>query len=311
MGLVPMKDLLDHAQKGSFTVAAFNFFNFDMLYAILEAAEAEQSPVILQISMKAHGFMRNFHQFVAMSKEYCEGYSIPVALNHDHCLTVQDAAAMVDAGFGSVMFDGSRLPFADNIAQTKSIVQYAHAHGASVEAELGKIPGFEDDAFSGNAEYTNPVMALQFTKETNCDFLVVSAGTAHGGVAGTSHLPLSFDRLRQIHEAIPTVPLVLHGAASMPEELITRINRWGGLVPDMRICSENDIGRCGRYGVCKANMDVDNYLAYTAEVRRVLRTQPELYHPMSYLLPARDAFCDEVRHKIRNVTKTSGKVPKR
>lgn len=308
MALVPMKDLLGHAQKEAYTVAAFNFYNFDMLHAVLEAAEAEQSPVIVQISTKAHGYMRNLDRFVAFSKECCNDYSIPVALNHDHCITVEDAIAMVDAGFDSVMFDGSHLPLEDNITQTKAFVQYAHRHGTTVEAELGKIPGFEDDVFSQNTEFTSPDAALRFVKETGCDFLVVSVGTAHGGVAGTAHLPLSFDRLRQIHEAIPATPLVLHGAASLPENLITRINQWGGCVPDMRICSEDDIGRCGRYGVCKANMDVDNYLVYTAEIRHILETQPALYHPLTYLLPAKKAFYKEVRHKIRNVLKTSGKA---
>lgn len=306
MGLVTMKQLLSHAQKGAYTVAAFNFFNFDMLYAILEAAEAEISPVIVQISKKAHGTMRDFNRFVDLSKKYCEGYSVPIALNHDHCLTLEEAAAMVDAGFGSVMFDGSRLPFEENISQTKAIVRYAHARGATVEAELGKIPGFEDTVFSKDAEYTSPSMARQFAEETGCDYLVVSVGTAHGGVSGTTHLPLSFDRLGQIHEAIPTVPLVLHGAASLPETLIAQVNRWGGRIPDMRICSEEDIGRCGRYGVCKANMDVDNFLAYTAEIRRILTVHPEFYHPFDYLSPAREAFSKEVRHKLRNVLKTSG-----
>lgn len=308
MGLYSMKTILDIAKAEKYTVAAFNFFNFSMLDTILEAAEVEKSPVIVQISNVAHGYLRDMEKFVRYSKEICESSTIPVALNHDHCSTVERAIAMIDCGFESVMYDGSHLAFEDNILNTRKVVDYAHERGVVVEAELGEIPGFEDDIFADKAVLTNSIMAKEFVEKTKCDFLVVSVGTAHGGVLSNRHLPLHFDRLIEIHETIPDIPLVLHGAASLPQTLIDGINAWGAKVPQMRICSEADISKCGKLGVCKANMDVDNFLMYTTEIRKQLISNPEVYHPIHFMKPAYNSMKDELRHKFSNVVLSSGKA---
>lgn len=307
MGLVCAKDALRDALKNRYTLTAFNFFNFDMLRAILDGAEAEQSPVIVQISMGGRAFMKSFPRLVQLVNLYCEDYSVPIVFNHDHCPTIEDARYAVDCGMKSVMFDGSHLPFAENVRLTREITDYAHARGAAVEAELGAIAGFEDTIFSESTVFTDPEQAKTFVEQTGCDSLAVSVGTAHGGVPSEQHLPLHLDRLRAIAEAIPEQPLVLHGAASLPQPLIDEVNRWGGNVPTLKICSEEDISKCAAFHVCKANMDVDNFLVYTAELRRLLTTKPEAYMPRKMLQSARDAVRDEVRHKLRNVVHSAGR----
>lgn len=306
MALVDMCPLLKDALQQHYTVGAFNFFNFDMLHAILQAAEEEQSPVIIQLCMSTHDYMKNFSRLVSLVKQYCEDYSIPIALNHDHCPTLKDAKFAIDCGFPSVMFDGSHMSFEDNVKATKEIVAYAHRHGACVEAELGCVPGFEDMVFSENAVLTDPKLAKSFVEQTQCDALAISVGTAHGGIKTTEHIPIYFDRLEEIARAIPDQPLVLHGAASLSEELFTCINQWGGCVEQMRICSEEDISKCTQYHVCKANMDVDNFMVYTAAIRRYLIEEPQEYNPGALLACATTAFQREVQHKMRNVTLSSG-----
>lgn len=306
MALVRMKELLQDALEKHYTVGAFNFFDLNMLYAIMEAAKAEDSPVIVQICMGGRNYMKSFPRMVRIVKEYCSDYGIPTVLNHDHCPTVEEAMYAIDCGIDSVMFDGSALSFEDNVRQTKRIVAYAHGRGAAVEAELGCLPGFEDMVFAETAVLTDPKSAKRFVELTQCDALAVSVGTAHGGVLTTEHLPLYFDRLQSIMEAVPELPLVLHGAASLPAELFERINQWGGRVEQMRICSEKDISKCGAYHVCKANMDVDNFIVYTAEIRKKLMTEPQEYNPKGYTEAAREAFMEEVRHKMRDVTRSTG-----
>lgn len=305
MALVGMAPLLKDALQQNYTVGAFNFFNFDMLHAILQAAEEEQSPVIIQLCMSTHGYMKNFSRFVSLVKQYCEDYSIPIALNHDHCPTLEDAKFAIDCGFPSVMFDGSHMSFEENVKATKEIVAYAHNHGACVEAELGCVPGFEDMVFAESAVLTDPDLAKTFVEQTGCDALAISVGTAHGGVKTTQHLPIYFDRLEEIARRIPNQPLVLHGAASLPAELFACINRWGGSVEQMRICSEEDISKCTQYHVCKANMDVDNFMVYTAAIRQYLTEEPQEYNPGALLKYAEAAFQKEVQHKMRNVTLSS------
>lgn len=306
MGIVNENELLHDAMEHGYTLAAFNFFNFDMLRAILEAAEEERSPVIIQLCMGGRAYMKSLSRFAELVERYCRDYSIPIGFNHDHCPTVEDARAAIDAGIPAVMFDGSHLPFEENVRQTGQIVAYAHQRGVTVEAELGCLPGFEDMTFAEKAVLTDPEQARRFVAQTGCDCLAVSVGTAHGGVLADEPLPLHFDRLGEIHRALPGFPLVLHGAASLPDHLVERVNQWGGQVEQMRICSEADISKCAGYGVCKANMDVDNFLAYTAELRRNLVSDPGEYNPMQYLARARDAFQEEVRHKLRHVVRSAG-----
>lgn len=304
--IVKFQELYEDAQKHRYIVGAFNVFNYDSLCAVLEAAEEEQSPVILQVSMGARKYVPDFKQFVKVMRIAAEAVSVPVCINHDHCPTVEAAVQAVDAGVDGVMFDGSALPFDENVKATRAVVEYAHGRGVFVEAELGRLPGFEDEVFAEHVEFTDPALARRFVDLTDCDSLAVSAGTSHGGVRAESDLPLDLTVLERIQKELPGFPLVLHGAASLPISLIEYVNRQGGQVEVMKNCSESSIRKAAAYGVLKANMDVDNFLAYTGAVRRVLKEQPEKYDPRVYLKQGKEAWKQEVKWKMSAVTASSG-----
>ena len=309
MALVQINEMMRHSLADHYITGAFNVFNIDTLVAVLQAAQAENSPVIVQLSMGFRKYQPYFSAFVKAVKIFASTVDVPVALNHDHCQNIENAKEAIDLEIGSVMFDGSHLSFEDNVASTRQVVEYAHSHHAFVEAELGKLPGFENEVFVQNAQFTDPVMAEKFIRLTGCDALAVSVGTSHGGVSAETDMPLHFDVLAAIRKAIsPTFPLVLHGAASLSEELVQEVNRWGAHVSQMRNCCENDIAKAAAYGVYKANMDVDNQLAFTAAVRQQLLEVTEKYDPRGYLKVGREAFTQEVRHKIRNVCHSNGKA---
>ena len=308
MALTDMGELFRHAMEEGYIVGAYNVFNLDTLIAVLRAAEREDSPVIVQLSMGSRKYQPYFSTFVQCVRLYAEAVSVPVGLNHDHCKAPENAIEAVDMGLPSVMFDGSHLSIEENIRHTREIAEYAHAHGVWVEAELGRMAGFEDDVFADSTQFTDPEAAAEFIRRTGCDSLAVSVGTSHGGVLADGPLPLHFEVLSAIRAAIPTgYPLVLHGAASVPENLVREINRQGAEVPQMRNCTEEDIAQSATYGVVKANMDVDNHLRYSAVIRQMQRENLDKYDPRLYLKPARDAFEDEVRHKIQCVSRSSGK----
>jgi len=304
--IVQLDQLYVDAMKRRYIVGAFNVFNYDSLCAVLEAAEEEQSPVILQVSMGARKYVPDFRQFIEVMKIAALSVSVPVGINHDHCPTAEAAMQAVDAGVGGVMFDGSHLSFEENVRFTREVVEYAHARGVCVEAELGRLPGFEDEIFADHVEFTNPDAAKRFVTLTGCDSLAVSAGTSHGGVKAAENLPLHMEVLERIQAELPGFPLVLHGAASLPLHLIEYVNEQGGRVEVMKNCSESSIRRSAEYGVCKANMDVDNFLAFTGAVRRVLREQPDKYDPRVYLKQGKDAWKEEVMWKMSQVTGSSG-----
>jgi fructose-bisphosphate aldolase class II len=307
MALVDMGRLMDDALKKKYTIGAYNVFNLDTISAVLEAAEEENSPVILQMSMGSRKYQYNVPRFVEVIKLYAQAAEVPVSINHDHCLKTEDAKSAVDLGFLSVMFDGSHLDYETNINRTREIADYAHSKGVWVEAELGSLPGMEDEVFSENAAFTDPDLVVDYIKRSKCDSLAVSIGTTHGGVKADNYLPLHFEILEKIHNALGDFPLVLHGAASLPEHLVKEVNQYGGKVKQLRNCSEEDIAACREYGICKANMDVDNFLLCTARLRKVLLEIPEKYNPRGYLREAREAFKIEVKHKMRNVSGSSGK----
>ena len=307
MALVKMARLMEDALEKKYTVGAYNIFNIETLSAVLEAAEEEDSPLILQVSMGARRHQYNLECFIESVKLYAEAVKIPVAINHDHCMNLEAAKSAVDMGLSSVMFDGSHLEYEENIKQTKRIVEYAHKKDVWVEAELGSIPGMEDDAFSENTVFTDPSQVTGFVERSGCDSLAVSVGTSHGGVKADDYLTFRFDILKEIHAKLGRYPLVLHGAASFPEALVNEINSYGASVSQMRNCSEKDVSEAGKYGVCKANMDVDNFLLYTAAIRKYHLEHPEKYDPRGYLRLARESFKNEVAHKMRNVSRSSGK----
>jgi len=305
--LIHPRELYAHALGEGYTVGAFNAASLEMLQAIIGAAEAERSPAFVMVSMGARKYVGDFPRFVQVMRLYAQAACVPLVVHHDHCQTVQAAREAIDAGCQSVMFDGSHLPFEENVAKTKEIADYAHEHDCVVEAELGCLPGFEDMVFSEKAVYTDPALAVQFVAESGCDSLAIAAGTSHGGVRADGYLPLDLDRIREIHEALPGFPLVLHGAASLPPALIEECNAWGGRVEFLRNCSEEAIRAASYLGVCKANMDVDNFLCFTTAIRRFFAESPELYDPRKYLAPARAAFREEVAHKMRHVLRSAGR----
>lgn len=309
MPICEAKSLFALAQANNCALAAFNISSLDSLQAILWAAEAECSPVIVQVIGAAERYVRDVDTYLAAVRLYLENCRVPVLLQHDHCASVEEAKRAVDRGFGAVMFDGSALPWEENRRLTAEVVNYAHASGVWVEAELGSIPGMEDTVFSDHVEYTDPELADRFIAETGCDSLAVSVGTAHGGVAGDEHLPFQFDRLAQLCQRRPGYPFVLHGGASMPHSLLAYVNLYGGAVPSAHICSEADIAEACRCGIRKVNMDVDSWLAYTGALRQFFAERADCFFPTEYLAFARNAWEQEVRHKLRRVVGSSETAP--
>lgn len=306
MGLVSPRDLFARASAGNFGLGAFNVFSLESLIAVLEAAEAQHAPAIVQISMGARAYVRHLDCFVATVKCYAERCSAPLFLQHDHCSTVAACQEAIDAGVQAVMFDGSHLDFEENIAQTAEVATLAHARDVWVEAELGCLPGFEDLVFSEEAVYTDPELVGEFIDRTGCDSLAIAVGTSHGGVKNDGCLPFKFDLLEQIVRQRPGYPFVLHGGASLPPELIDDCNAQGGRVEHLRNCSEADIAKAVRLGVRKINMDVDNFLPCTTGIRQHLNEKPALYDPRKYLAQGFAGFRAEVEHKLKNVLMSAG-----
>jgi fructose-bisphosphate aldolase, class II len=299
--LIHPKDLFSDCLKRNYMIAAFNVFNLDSATAVLEAAAKEYSPVILQISMGTRKYTASLPLFIDVLRLCTNNYNIPVILHHDHCPSVEASKEAIDMGIPSVMYDGSHLSFEENVESTREITDYAHKRGIWVEAELGSIPGFEDETFSDKAVFTDPEMAKAFVEKTNCDSLAIAVGTSHGGVLSEHSLKIDFMQLKKISRVLPGYPLVLHGGASLSKELIDSVNSQGAKVPYMRNVSETDIALCRNYGVVKVNMDVDNFMVYTTKVRETLNQRPDKYDPRIYLKEAKMAFEEQVRHKMKNV----------
>lgn len=302
------KDLYKYAVKNKFTMPAFHIFGIDTIKAVLEAAEEEDSPVIMQLFEYTYDVCTPFPAFFTYFKELCAESKAPVLLHHDHNGSVDGCKWAIDVGFPSIMFDGSHLPYEENVEKTKEVVDYAHERGVWVEAELGSIPGFEEAVISSaTTEYTKPEKAAEFIEKTGCDSLAVSVGTAHGGVEGDAPLEIDFELLGKIRESVgEDYPIILHGAASLPKGYIDEVNKWGGKVEQLMMCTEETIKKATDYGIAKANMDVDNMLAFTAAVRKFLVEKPEEYNHLMYLMQAKQAFKDAVKHKMHNVTMSSG-----
>lgn len=294
------------ALQHKYMIGAFNVFNLDTATAVLEAANREQSPVILQISMGARKYIPDLELFVKLLKQMIEYYQVSAFIQHDHCSDPESCREAIEAGVAAVMFDGSHLAYKENVAKTKQVVTLAARSGCYVEAELGCLPGFEDLVFAEKAEFTDPIQAKRFVEETGCFSLAVSVGTSHGGVMAENSLEINYQILAEIHRMLPDIPLVLHGGASLPADLVQAVNDQGGAVEYLKNASEESIRGCAGYGVYKVNMDVDNFLAYTAAVRESLNKQPEKYDPRKYLAEGRHAFADQVQHKMKQVLLSSG-----
>ena len=326
LGLVNTRDMFARAVKGGYAIPAFNFNNMEQLQAIIKAAVAEKSPVILQVSKGAREYanptlLRYMAQgAVAYAKELgCEHPEI--CLHLDHGDSFETCKSCVDSGFSSVMIDASALPFEENIALTKQVVEYAHAHDVTVEAELGVLAGVEDEVAHEESHYTKPEEVIEFVERTGCDSLAISVGTSHGAYKfkpeqctrdpKTGRLvppPLAFDVLAAIEEKLPGFPIVLHGSSSVPQEEVDTINKYGGKLPDAVGIPEEQLRQAAASAVCKINIDSDSRLAMTAAVRKVFAEKPGEFDPRKYLGPARDNMQKLYEHKIVNVLGSNNKL---
>ena len=324
LGLVNTNDLFKKAIEGKYAIPAFNFNNMEQLQAIIAACVETKSPVILQVSSGARKYAnQTLLRYMAQGAvEYAKelGMNIPIALHLDHGDTFELCKSCVDSGFSSVMIDGSHHSYEDNIALTKKVVEYAHAHGVSVEGELGVLAGVEDDVVAEHHTYTRPEEVVDFVTRTGVDSLAISIGTSHGANKFTpaqctrdenGHLvppPLRFDILEEIEKQIPGFPIVLHGASSVPQEYVDKINQYGGVLVDSIGIPEEQLRKAATSAVCKINIDSDGRLAMTAAVREVFAKQPSEFDARKYLGPARDELKKLYAHKTVSVLGSAGKA---
>ena len=306
MALVTTKEMFSKALNSDYAIGAFNVNNMEIIQGIVEAGQQENSPLILQVSAGARKYAKPAY-LVKLVEAAIEDTGCDVALHLDHGEDFEICKKCVDDGFTSVMIDGSKHDFEENIRITKEVVDYAHAHGVVVEAELGKLAGIEDDVNvdSKDATFTDPAQAKEFVERTGVDSLAVAIGTSHGAYKFKGEPRLDFERLKAIHEAIPDTPLVLHGASTVIKEFVDKCNEYGGEIPGAQGVPEDMITTAAKYGVCKVNIDTDLRLAMTAEVRKYLAENPKEFDPRKYLGAGGAAIKDMVAHKIRDVLNAS------
>ena len=309
MPLVTTKEMFEKSMKEGFAIGAFNVNNMEIIQAIVDAAEAQKSPVILQASSSAIKYAR-MNYLMKMIEAATENSEIPIAIHLDHGPDFETCKACIDAGFTSVMIDGSKYDFEENIALTKKVVDYAHQRGVVVEAELGKLAGIEDEVnvSADEAMYTDPEQAKEFVERTGCDSLAIAIGTSHGAYKFKGEAKLRFDILAKIKEKIPNTPIVLHGASSVIPELVETCNKYGGNIPGAKGVPNEILNEASRLGVSKINVDTDLRLAMTASIRKVFAESPEAFDPRKYLLPAREKIQEVVEFKMKNVFGSSGRA---
>lgn len=314
LGLVNTRDIFAKAVKGGYAIPAFNFNNMEQMQAIIQACVECKSPVILQVSAGARKYAnQTLLRYMAQGAvEYAKelGYSIPIVLHLDHGSSYELCVDCIEHGFSSVMIDGSSLPYEENIALTKKVVEYAHAHDVTVEGELGVLAGVEDDVKAEEHTYTRPEEVIDFVSRTGVDSLAISIGTSHGAYKfkpGTDP-KIRLDILHEIEQKIPGFPIVLHGSSSVPQDLVAQINRYGGKLDDAIGIDEGQLREASKSAVCKINIDSDGRLAMTAAVRKVLAEKPSEFDPRKYLGPARDELKKLYIHKCEAVLGSAGKA---
>ena len=298
--LVGTNEMFKKALAGGYAIGAYNVNNMEILQAIAEAAEETRSPIILQVSAGARKYANQTY-LVKLVEAALETTTVPIALHLDHGADFEICKACIDGGFSSVMIDGSRFSFEENVAVTKKVVDYAHERGVSVEAELGKLAGVEDDVNvdAKDAKYTNVKEAVEFVKQTGCDSLAIAIGTSHGAYKFSGEAKLDFDRLKEIKDALKEAgfgdyPIVLHGSSSVPAEFVAK-----GVPEDM-------LNYASKHGVAKINIDTDLRLAMTSTIREFFVEHPEKFDPREYMGPGRTAVKEMVMHKMRDVLGTAG-----
>jgi len=309
MGLVTTKEMFAKALDNDYAVGAFNVNNMEIIQGIVEAAREEKSPLILQVSAGARKYAKPAYLLKLVEAAIMDT-GLDICLHLDHGEDFEICKKCVDDGFTSVMIDGSKHEFKENIALTKQVVEYAHAKGVVVEAELGKLAGIEDNVNVDirSATFTDPEEAAEFVDKTGVDSLAIAIGTSHGAYKFKGEPFLDFERLKAIHKIIPNVPLVLHGASTVLPEFVALCNEFGGSIPGARGVPEEMILEAAKHGVCKVNIDTDLRLAMTAEIRRYFVEHPEDFDPRKYLGPARDAIQRMVAHKIHSVLNASNRI---
>ena len=308
MPLVTTTEMFKKAYDGGYAVGAFNVNNMEIVQGITEAAGELKSPVVLQVSKGARAYA-NHKYLVHMVQAAVENYpDIPIALHLDHGDSFELCKSCIDGGFTSVMIDASSKPFEENIALTKQVVEYAHAHGAVVEAELGTLAGVEDEVCveSGHESYTRPEEVEEFVSRTGCDSLAIAIGTSHGAYKFTPEQctrneegilvppPLRFDVLEECIKRLPGFPIVLHGSSSVPQDMVKIVNTYGGQMPDAIGIPEEQLRKAAKLAVCKINIDSDIRLAMTAMIRKHMAEHPDHFDPRQYLKPARQAVKEMV-----------------
>ena len=325
LGLVNTREMFKKAIAGQYAIAAFNFNNMEQMQAIIQAAVETKSPVILQVSSGARKYAnQTLLRYMAQGAvEYAKelGCAHPqIVLHLDHGDSFELCKSCIDMGFSSVMIDGSHFPYEENIALTKTVVDYAHQFDVTVEGELGVLAGIEDDVKAEHHTYTQPEEVIDFVSRTGVDSLAISIGTSHGANKFTPEQctrdangvlvppPLRFDILKEIEKKIPGFPIVLHGSSSVPQDLVAIINKYGGALKDAIGIPEDQLREAAKSAVCKINIDSDGRLAMTAAVREVLATKPAEFDPRKYLGPARDWLRELYKKKLINVLGSAGKM---
>jgi len=309
MPLVTTTEMFKKAYEGGYAVGAFNVNNMEIVQGIVDAAKEEQSPLILQVSAGARKYAKHIY-LVKLVEAALEDSNLPIALHLDHGDSFEICKDCVDGGFTSVMIDASHHDFDENVKITKQVVEYAHAHGVVVEAELGRLAGVEDDVnvSDADARFTDPEQAAEFVHLTGVDSLAIAIGTSHGAYKFKGNPYLDFDRLKKVGELLPNFPIVLHGASSVLPEFVAKCNEFGGNIPGAQGVPEEMLRKAAQMAVCKINIDTDLRLAMTASVREYLAQNPSEFDPRKYLGPARDAIKGMVAHKIKNVLGSSNKL---
>lgn len=325
LGLVNTKEMFAKAIKGGYAIPAFNFNNMEQLQAIVMAASETKSPVILQVSKGARAYANQtlLRYMAEGAVEYAKelGWAQPqIVLHLDHGDSFETCKSCIDMGFSSVMIDGSSLPYAENIALTKKVVEYAHQFDVTVEGELGVLAGVEDEVASEVSHYTKPEEVVDFTSKTGVDSLAISIGTSHGAYKFKPEQctrnaegklvppPLAFDVLEEIEKQLPGFPIVLHGSSSVPQDEVDTINQFGGKLPDAVGIPEEQLRLASKSAVCKINIDSDSRLAMTAAIRKTFAEKPAEFDPRKYLGPARDNMKKLYTHKIVNVLGSNNKA---
>lgn len=310
MPLVTTQEMFKKAYEGKYAVGAFNVNNMEIIQGIVEAAKELRSPLILQVSSGARKYANSIYLKKLVEAALLDAPELEIALHLDHGDTFELCKSVIDDGFTSVMIDGSHLPYEENVALTKQVVEYAHAHGVTVEGELGKLAGVEDDVNvkAEDATYTDPDQAYDFVKRTGVDSLAIAIGTSHGAYKFKGEPKLDIERLKRIQQLLPGFPIVLHGASSVIPEYVEMNNAYGGEIPGARGVPEELIREATKWGVCKVNIDSDIRLAMTGVIRKSFHDSPDNFDPRKYLGLARTAVKEMVKHKIEHVVGSAGKL---